>query len=119
MTDGTVFQEVMQASVQERAEAGPESQAFIVPMLLQWGLPDDDLPAWWTPARDQELRKYWKKEGLLASTIYNMQAILSTVGWTVEGDDDLVKRARQPLDDADFGAGLKTTIKKLAEDWFT
>jgi hypothetical protein len=111
--------DMMRTSVQERAEAGPDSRAYFVPLLLQWGLPDEDLPPWWTPQRDRELRKYWKREGLLASTIYNMQAILSTVGWTVEGKDELVTRARQPLDDADFGAGLKTTIKKLAEDWFT
>lgn len=114
-----LLDDVMRASVQERSEAGPEAQSYVVPLLLQWGLPDEDLPPWWTPQRDRELRKYWKREGLLASTIYNMQAILSTVGWTVEGEDTLVKRARQPLDDADFGAGLKTTIKKLAEDWFT
>ncbi len=107
-------------SVQERASAQDDAQAFLVPLFLTWLDAVDDLPPWWTPARDQKLREFWRSEGLLASTIYTMQAILSTVGWVVEGSDEkLVAQARQPLDDAEFGEGLKVTIKKLAEDWFT
>lgn len=107
-------------SVQERAGAQTDAQSFLVPLFIAWLDAADDLPGWWTPNRDQELRKFWRREGLLASTIYNMQAMLATVGWVVEGaDETLVAQARKPLDDAEFGEGLKVTIKKLAEDWFT
>ncbi len=104
-------------SVQERAEVDDRQSLWLA--VGDWAEPNADLPAWWTPARDQELRRYWKREGLLASALYNMQAILSTVGWDIEGEDDLVSQVRVPLDQADFGAGFMTTVKKLAEDWLT
>jgi hypothetical protein len=96
-----------------------EAKEYFSPLILQWAEAADELPAWWSPERDVQIRRIWKRDGLMASTIYTMQAILSTIGWTMSGQDDAVKISKEPFETAEFGQGLKTLTKKLAEDWFT
>ena len=109
----------LRQSVQERTEKRDEGEPFAGALMLRFAKPDDEISPWWTPARDVELRQFWKREGLLASTIYNLQAIAAGTGFVFEGDSDAIEKARVPIDGADFGAGFKVLTKKVAEDWFT
>jgi hypothetical protein len=95
------------------------SDNYLLPMLVNWGEIADELPVWWSPARDQELRRMWHKDGILASTIYTMQAVLSTIGWVIEGSPKDVEASKVPFENAEFGEGFKVCIKKLIEDWLT
>jgi hypothetical protein len=82
--------------------------------------PTDVLPPWWSFRRDVELRRYWKKDGLLASSIYTMQAIVSTTGYTIDGNRPRVtSRARKAIDDAEYGQGFGVFRKKFTEAWLT
>lgn len=113
-------------SVQDRAHpkgngAGSTSDVVMpIPILMfQNQSPISELPPWWSMSRDVELRKYAKTEGLLASSIYTMQAIIASTGFVLEGKPRAVKKARIPIDDAEYGAGFPTLLKKVCEDWLT
>ncbi len=104
-------------SVQDRREPDERDMPFGLSALLL-DSPNNELPAWWSMRRDQELRKYYKRDGLLASTVYSMQAIVAGTGWTVEGDSDRrVSQARLLLDNAEFGQGVGDLMKAAGEDW--
>jgi hypothetical protein len=112
--------DVARQSVQARAEGEPGAPLTEwLPVLLSFGMPGDELPPWWSKSRDWALREFWKREGLWASAIYAMQAVTATSEWHIEGDENVVRRARTPLDNAEFGAGFRNTMKKLCEDWLT
>lgn len=115
-----VLEDIARQSVQARAEGEPGAPVTEwLPILLSFGMQNDELPAWWSKSRDWALREFWKREGLWASAIYAMQAVTATSEWHVEGDENAVQRARMPLDNAEFGAGFRNTMKKLCEDWLT
>jgi len=111
------FDSSMQSRADQDLIAGGDG--FLVPLLVQWGSVADELSPWWSPRRDRELRQVWRKDPFLSNSIYTMQAILSTIGWVVEGPKPDVQFSRTAFENAEFGQGMKVLIKKLAEDWFT
>lgn len=113
---------VQDRSRRRRANGSSDNAAAVMPvpvLMLGSASPISVLPPWWSRNRDIELRKYWKTEGLLASSIYTMQAIVSSTGFTIEGKPRLVTRARPAIDDAEYGAGFSVLLKKSCEDWLT
>ena len=67
-----------QSSVQTRAHAGENGSGMltIVPAMFFAGL---YVPPWWSPARDSELRRFWKQSDHLAGTVYTMTAKMTAI----------------------------------------
>lgn len=107
-------------SVQDRADPAQSTAPVYLPIMVQYVDQTDELTPWWTPFRDIDLRRFWKRDGNFASAMYNIQAVTSTTGYVVEGEKpNVVKRATAILDNAEFGQGFKVMLKKLCEDWLT
>jgi len=66
-------------TVQERGRSisGKGSLFALVPRMgVQTGL---YIPAWWSPSRDRELRKFWKRSDHLAGAVYTMEARMTAI----------------------------------------
>ena len=82
---------------------------------------------WWSPARDIELRKFWKQSDHLSGAIYTMLAKMTTIPFKVVARDqankDHVKQANEITENltggAQFGAGWGTFFSQFVEDLLT
>jgi len=105
--------EVLAASVQV-------SEGLVnAPILLRFAGVADEIAQWWSAQRDQELRKFWRTEPLLASAIYTVMSRQAALDWTLDGPPRAVKRAHDILTHADLGQGWISFIEKGTEDLCT
>ena len=74
--DNTVTRAV-ESSVQRRGQEGYTGLFALVPSgRVQTGL---YIPPWWSPNRDRELRKFWKRCDHLAGAVYTMEARMTAI----------------------------------------
>jgi len=100
-------------SIQGRAEAAETLQ----PLVWYISASADEIPAYWSAARDVSLRKFWKTESILAGAIYSQVAKIKTLGWTLDGPQRQVNRYQRMLSEAEFGNGWGVLISKVVEDY--
>jgi hypothetical protein len=79
----------------------------------------DNIPIWWSEARDEYLRKFWPTEPYLAGAIYGIAARNAAYRITLAGPRRQVKRAQQMLAASDLGKGMQSMVLKLSLDLLT
>ncbi len=114
--------EIEELSIQARAEeqqiSGANVGSFFFHRLA--GL-EDIIHPWWSPARDIDLRIFWKKTGndILQGAVASMVKKIKATGWTVEGGERVVNKFQTVLAEADFGAGWGQLLGKTLIDFST
>ncbi len=68
--------------------------------------------------RDDQLRRFWPTESVLASAVYSTAARDSAFSWTLEGPPNTVARLQQMLQESDE-EGWQGFILKVATDRYT
>lgn len=110
-------------SVQWRAQGLPD---FVGPAFGDhfWmlGAKPNELPRWWTPARDIELRRY-SRTSLPSSILYGRITEIKNLGWTLVTDDKdqeaNVDKYYQMFEDAQLQEGFRTFIELYVKDRHT
>ena len=85
------------------------------------------LPAWWSPKRDKQLRKFWKKSDHLSGAIYAMESKMTAIPRRVVARDQSVKehieQAKYMTEvvekGAQFGEGWEVFFGRFVEDLLT
>lgn len=85
------------------------------------------VPGWWSKARDQRLREFWKGNDYLSGAVYAICSRMATIPVNVEPWDENVqahvdqawKFERILIDASEFGQGFDTFITKWTEDLIT
>lgn len=85
------------------------------------------LPAWWTPARDIQLRTYWQKSDHVAGTLFTIQALMSAMRWKITARDEaILSHVRQAEEferrlrvDSQFGEGWSILKQRTMIDLHT
>lgn len=111
-------------TIQSQVRRSPQSGVGVVWWMARAGL---TIPQWWSPARDRELRSFWKKSDHLAGAIYAMTAKMSAIPFQVIARDqsvkkhvDQAKRINNALQGgAQFGDGWGTFFARFVEDMLT
>jgi hypothetical protein len=107
------------ALARRSVQARTEPIESLSPFIWYVATSQDEAPAWWTPSRDQYLRKVWRTEPMLAGAIYSVESKLKTLGWTLEGPQRQVKRYQEMLSESEFGQGWGDLVSKVVEDLLT
>jgi hypothetical protein len=117
-------------SVQFRAQ-GNEALTFpgqggMFGDLLGFGLrlagDSDGLLAWWSPARDKQLRNYVRSNPILSSVVAGEATRVRNMSYTLtleEGRTRKIQRYHDMLRDCDFGKGFRSLSQKVASDLLT
>jgi hypothetical protein len=71
-----ILDRVQSDTIQKRGAEKTGLFALIPRMGVQTGL---YIPPWWSPMRDQELRKFWKRSDHLAGAVYTMEARMTAI----------------------------------------
>src|SRR3990170_1014330 len=98
-----------------------ESGPLLVNWIAQAGL---YIPSWWSPYRDTELRKFWKRSDHLSGAIYAMTSKMTAIPRRVVARDqsirEYVRQAEELTDQiqgsAQFGEGWEAFFSKFVED---
>lgn len=110
-----VLDRIQTATVQDRGNGSGESRsglfALIPRMGVQTGL---YIPPWWSPARDSELRKFWKRSDHLAGAVYTMEARMTAITKKVVPLDP---SNRVHLAQAEFMTELLDQTPEYGEGW--
>lgn len=105
------------SSFQDRAKYDSQYEAGSI--IFGWATQHDDCPAWWSLARDEYLRKFWKSETILSGALYTVQSKIKTTGYKVDGPPRQVSYWSDFFANADFGKGWGELVSKFVEDVFT
>jgi len=109
--------EATKLSVQSRfSEETADSQFSFLTVFARGG---DSAPPLGDSGRDAYLRKIWKLEPIASGACYSVVSKLRTLGWTLEGGRNQVKKWTSILHEAEDGAGWGVFISKLVEDYLT
>lgn len=96
--------------------------------VLRWlGMAGEIMPAWWSKARDAELRRFWKSGDHIAGAVYSVTTRIITTPFQILPRDDSVRshvRQAEEMQErlqsyADFGQGWGPCISKFAQDYLT
>jgi hypothetical protein len=128
MTDQGVVGIIEQArenTIQSRAtQEVMRGGISLVNMLTRAGL---SVSSWWSPARDKELRSFWRKPDHLAGAVYSMEAKMTAIPFhIIPREQSIREHAAQALDyteallyGAEFGEGWEAFYSKFVEDLLT
>ena len=103
----------MRRSVQEF----PPDDSRPVTHIFQFASVADEAPAWWSPARDRYLDRFWPTEPFLAGAIFSIASRNSSFRYELAGPRDQVIWAQQLLAQADFGKGWQSFMMKVTQDY--
>lgn len=120
----TTIQETVSATPETRAadpsrKFGPDSEEsgfFVIARMADLG---DKLPVWGDPRRDTELRDLAKQESILSGAFASMTQKMVSLGWTIKGSKNLVRRYSSLLYDANDGKGWSDYVAKLTQDFLS
>jgi len=120
----TTIQSRFGGNGQTRFMGTPGGGVFGVAWMAQAGL---SIPAWWSPTRDAELRRFWKKSDHLSGAIYNLTAKMTAIPVKVVARDPSIKRdvvqagklTDWLLQTAQFGEGWEAFFGPFIEDLIT
>jgi hypothetical protein len=94
--------------------------------LLGFGLrlagDSDGLLAWWSPARDKQLRNYVRSNPILSSVVAGEATRVRNMSYTLtleEGRTRKIQRYHDMLRDCDFGKGFRSLSQKVSSDLLT
>lgn len=107
-------------SVQPRFTEGGELQ-YALSLLRIWQKEQDEVPKWGRAERDGWLRDFWKSPGneILQGAVSSMQKKIKSLRWDITGGPLLRRRYNALLHQAEGGAGWRTFVSKVVEDYLT
>jgi SPP1 gp7 family putative phage head morphogenesis protein len=116
--------EVSRRSVQENPKVTENTVGFENSIVFNLATIADTLPAWGgsqanVRLRDQQIRKFWPTEPILASTVFAMTLRNTTFSWKLTGPENTVAIVQQILHMSDLGRGWRSLISKVSTDLFT
>lgn len=85
------------------------------------------IPSWWSPARDQTLRNFWKGCDHLAGAVYSLEAKMTAIPFTIVARDQSVQEhveqaealSRIIYGAAQYGEGWPVFFGRFVEDLLT
>lgn len=85
------------------------------------------LSPWWSPARDRQLREFWKEVDYLAGAVYSMEAKMTAIPFTIQPSDQSDEKQVAQADEffsrifysAEYGDGWPAFYGKWVEDLLT
>ena len=112
-----------QDSVQFRADGQPPNQGYeLAGMPLRIFSDAEELPAWWSPARDVFLRKILANNAFMSGIVYGESTRVKNTPWKLAdetgGQADITYWQRL-LADANFGQGFRSLLHSVALDLLT
>lgn len=118
----TQVNEAIQESVQRDRLEQEFGNVRLVGWLARAGL---FIPPWWSPARDQKLRNFWKESDHLSGAMYTMQSKMVSVPFRIVARDNsnrnhvgqAEKMTDELLESAQFGEGWEAFYKPWLEDF--
>ena len=113
----TKSKEAAKLSVQSRFR--DESVDQWISFMTVFARKASEAPPLGDSGRDKYLRDIWKLEPICAGAVYSVVSKLRTLGWTLEGGRNQVKKWTGILHEAEDGAGWGVIVSKLVEDYLT
>lgn len=104
-------------SVRRSVQEFPPDDSRPITHIFQFASVADEAPAWWSPARDIYLDKFWPTEPFLAGAIFSIASRNSSFRYELAGPRDQVIWAQQLLAQADFGKGWQSFMMKITQDY--
>ena len=103
----------------------PDDDAIGVPILRWMSRSSDDIPGWWSFARDVKLRDFWKEASHLSTIMYTAQTLLVGVPLRIQAKDpSITSHVEQAemltevlMNVSEFGASLYVAKRKYVEDY--
>jgi len=89
------------------------------PIVLQIAMAADESPSWWSPRRDDYLRKFWPTESYLAGALYSVVSRNAAFQYELSGDPKGVVQANRMLASANLGKGWLNFVLKVSLDLYT
>ena len=110
------LEKISDNTVQDRGKTSVSTQrtglfALVPRMGVQTGL---YIPPWWSPMRDKELRKFWKRSDHLAGAVYTMEARMCAITKKVVPIDP---SNRLHLMQAELMSEVLDTTPEYGEGW--
>lgn len=109
-----LLNKLQELSVQDlsTSEYGGGQYWFITPY-------EDDIPGWWSPARDVYLKEFVKQPGndILEGAISSLVKKFISMNWVLEGPQRIVTRYHAVLSYADFLRGWAELVSKTIESF--
>lgn len=116
MPKGPAPDKQVSMTVQDVAEATLAAEA---PLVFYMARIADEVPFYWSKARDEYLERFWKTEPILAGAIYSMCAKVAALDFRLIGPSKSRTRFRDVLLSADFGAGWVNFTMRTVQDLLT
>lgn len=117
---------IINQATQESIQSVPKNNEANSNIFMVWNLANSGLymPPWWSPARDRELRRFWKKSDHLSGALYTMEAKMAAIPFEVvpmnRASKDDIETAKYLTDvlwsSTDFGAGWTSLYPKFNEE---
>lgn len=123
-------EKLKELSIQRRVEAQNFSN-FVSGSFFFGSTQEGEIPAWWSQARDIELRQFWKLPGndILQGAIASMLMKFGAMNWVLTGRQSPnpanpipgTVDFHQPIlaEQAEFGKGWNVLLAKTLTDFFT
>jgi len=119
-----MIQQAVNLSVQSQPGNVVGGGVFPVIWLARAGL---QMPPWWSPARDIELRSFWKKIDHLAGTIYTVEAKMTAIPFRVLARDPSISAhvaqaseyTQLMYQSPQFGEGWSSFYARFIEDYLS
>ena len=120
-TIDTSLEQTVQSDVRRDAELGG------MPSIIWLARSGLTIPGWWSPSRDVELRKFWKKSDHLSGAVYAMESKMTAIPRRVVPRDPSIKEhVEQALmfteliqQGAQFGQGWEAFFSMFVEELIT
>lgn len=111
-------------SIQSQTADSIGGGAVPVVWLARAGL---QVSPWWSPARDVQLRKFWKKPDHLSGAIYTLEAKMTAIPFKILARDPAIREhvvqaeetTRLLRETAQFGNGWIDFLSRWLEDYLT
>lgn len=105
--------DTIQSRVRDAASTFPATFWFSRE-LAEW-----EVAPWWSPQRDQDLRRFVKEPGndVLVGAVSSMIKKFRAMAWKLDGPASTVDRMQALLSEAEFGKGWGSLISKVIEDY--
>ena len=125
MTDFNLSQTI-DTSLQETVQSDVRRDAMLggMPSIVWMARSGLTIPAWWSPSRDMELRRFWKKSDHLSGAVYAMESKMTAIPRRVVPRDPSIKEhVSQALlsteliqQGAQFGQGWEAFFSMFVEE---
>lgn len=114
---------LIDTQVRDTIQSDRKKENNVYPLLHYMYAMSEIVPAWWSMARDIELRKLWKKSDHLSGAMYSIASKMVSIPFRVVARDQSIKEHVRIADQytllindaVEFGDGWETFFSKFTE----